>query len=199
MRGGRSCSWSWFLGDGCWQLAEALSYFPFAFISRVSYALFFHCSCLLFPPYFPPFFLQLSRHLLSLHFILAKPFFLFSVHIPSLSLHLPNPPSVRCTSYSFHSLQQPTPHSHTPSHLSYKFNTFPSFNTLYHIFLTLLSLHSPIFFTFVSLHRRLQPSFKATCSPSFPNLEKIADLTDAILSLSCIHSLLFSSLESWQP
>lgn len=182
----------------------SVSYFPFAFICRVSYALFFHRSCLLFDPFFP---LPSSSNCLDTCFLSTSSsqslFFSSSLFTsPLYSLHLPNPPSVPLTSYSFHSLQQPNfhppPHTYTFS-LSIQIQYLSLFQHTLSPFPYTFITSFTHFFTLISLHRRLQPSFRATCSPSFPDLEKIADPTDAILSLSCIRSLLFSSMESWQP
>lgn len=141
----RSCSWSSYLEDGCWQPVQALFLvFPTSSCRRLSFAapVYFLCHT------FPLFFLQLSQHLLALHFILEKIFFFSHFAFPSLFLTSAEPSF--CSSHllpisSLHYLQKP---NFTPSA---KFNIFLAFSTLYHLFLTLLSPHPPIFYLFLLL------------------------------------------------
>lgn len=152
-----------------------------------------HCCCCffgsLFSLFLPP--TVLIPHASFLQSFLFYIFLLFSVN-PSTSLlvilsnHLSSTPSF--TSLWLHFLSFLTFHPN-----SIPFTLFTPFIA---IFLTLLSPR-PSFSYIISFF--IQPALRATCTPSFPDPEKIADPTDAILSLSCILILLFPTMESWQP
>ncbi len=186
----RSCSWSSYLGDGCWQPIQALcassSFFfllalnllfpllhlsPIAVVFLLLTFLPYSSTCLYtcfllslrsFSAYKVPFPIHNFCDLYVYFFLLPfPPFSLHSFHLPSL---LPV--------YIFHPLASPSSVHHLCL-FSLTFLTFHPNSVPYHLsalFITSpLHFHSHLpsthFLFYQSLHRWLRPVIRATCSP----------------------------------
>lgn len=151
---------------------------------------FIFCFFALCVPFFLPPAVFIAHSLFQQYFLL--------LFFPSLSCKAFIQPSCHpfplLISHSFHTSLW----LHFLSVLTFHPNSIPFilFTRFITLFLTLLSPR-PSFSYIISL--LIQPALRATCTSSFPDLEKIDDPTDAILSMSCILSLLFPTMESWQP
>lgn len=143
-----------------------------------------------FALYFCLLFLHLSRHPLRLNLMAANSIQFSPSARPCSRL------CQRLTYASCHPLLWP----HFPVFLSFHPNSilFPPSATFISSRYTFIP-SSTHFLLCQSPHCTLQTALRATCNPSFPDLEKITDPTDAIFSLSCILFLLFPSMESRQP
>lgn len=113
-------------------------------------------------------------------------------------------PSLSCKSLhqpSCHPFQPLISHSfHTSLWLHFiPFLTFHPNSIPFTFFIPFIILSPTLLSSRPSFSYIISPASRATCTPSFPDLEKIADPTDAILRLSCILSLLVPTVESWQP
>lgn len=215
----RSCSWSSYLGDGCWQPTQALCacscffllalnlLFPLPHLSPIA-VVFLLLASLTPPPVSTPASCCLYAPFLTtmcpFSSIMPVIYFYFST-FPSLSSII-IPPIYPAYFPSVLSILKPLPSS-TRCLISLPFLTFnsnlipfPLSTLLYHLSPTLPSTpHCHPFLSLSVSSSLAQASSQSRMQPPLPDLEKIADPTDAILSLSCILSLLFPSTESWQP
>lgn len=186
----RSCSRSSYLADGCWQPTQPLC----ASLLFLFHLIIFY---FLFPTFPPPVALFFSHYFPHLR--------------PHLRSHLEGKSVLNVLTSLMNSLLLPivfditfyltcTAEVPSPAHLTHYFTAvlIPYFSVFQQSPSPCSCIHTP--HSLISaVTAGLKAALKGARCFHCLILRKIADPTDAILSLSCILSLLFLTTENWQP